>query len=232
MTLQLPYSVSIIFGVSAILSGFFIYKASHFDTKTGIFLLLYVLFQGILGFFHFYEEIEAIPPRFPLLLVPAFVVIGLIFFTQKGKKYIDSLDVSTLTILHIVRIPVEIGLFWLYIHKAIPQLMTFEGRNVDILAGISAPIIYYLFFVKKKINERILLIWNVICLLFLANIVIHAILSTPTFVQQFAFEQPNIAIFYFPFHLLPSFIVPVVLFAHLVAIKKYLENDFFTENKA
>jgi len=52
------------------------------------------------------------------------------------------------------------------------------------------------------------------------NIVINAILSVPTPIQQFAFDQPNIAILYFPFTWLPCFIVPAVLLSHIVSIKK------------
>jgi hypothetical protein len=56
----------------------------------------------------------------------------------------------------------------------------------------------------------------------LINIVVNAALSAPSVVQQFAFEQPNIAILYFPFNLLPAVIVPLVLFSHLAAIRQLL----------
>jgi len=45
-------------------------------------------------------------------------------------------------------------------------------------------------------------------------------LSAPSPIQKIAFEQPNIAILYFPFCWLPTFIVPIVLFSHLVAVRK------------
>jgi hypothetical protein len=58
------------------------------------------------------------------------------------------------------------------------------------------------------------------------NIVVNAALSAPVPFQQFAFDQPNIAVLYFPFVWLPGFIVPLVLFAHLAAIQKlYSEHE-------
>ena len=42
--------------------------------------------------------------------------------------------------------------------------------------------------------------------------------------QQFGFDQPNIAMLYSPFVWLPCFIVPTVLFSHLVCIRKYLKK--------
>ena len=216
-----PTYISLIFGLTALLTGFFLYKASHYSKMAGIMLGAFLLVQSLLGIFHFYETIDGFPPRFPLLIFPALILIVSLFFTKNGKKYIDSLDIRTLTLLHVIRIPVEMVLFWLFLHKAVPQLMTFEGRNWDILSGLTAPLVYYLFFVKKIISAKVFIFWNVICLLLLANIVTHAILSTPTFLQQFALEQPNIAIFYFPFNLLPAFVVPIVLFSHLAIIRKY-----------
>jgi hypothetical protein len=100
--------------------------------------------------------------------------------------------------------------------------MTFEGRNFDIISGISAPLIYYFGFVKKAIKRQWIIGWNFLCLALLANIVTTAILSAPFPFQQLAFNQPNIAIFYFPFVWLPAFVVPVVLLAHLVSIRQLL----------
>jgi hypothetical protein len=59
----------------------------------------------------------------------------------------------------------------------------------------------------------------------LFNIVLTAILSAPLPIQQLAFEQPNIAVLYFPFTFLPGFIVPIVLFSHLVVISKITRNN-------
>jgi hypothetical protein len=125
-----------------------------------------------------------------------------------------------LTILHTVRIPVEIVLFYLFTYKTIPELMTFEGRNLDILSGITAPFVFYFGFIRKKMHHKAILIWNVVCLALLLNIVINAILSAPFQFQQFAFDQPNIAVLYFPFIWLPCCVVPLVVLSHLAAIRQ------------
>ncbi|MCZ4501165.1 MAG: hypothetical protein JWQ74_3722, partial [Marmoricola sp.] len=80
------------------------------------------------------------------------------FSTKKGQAFIDGLDIRTLTLFHIIRLPVELTLFWLFMHKGVPELMTFEGRNFDILSGITAPVMYYFVFVKMKLSKTMLLI--------------------------------------------------------------------------
>ena len=100
--------------------------------------------------------------------------------------------------------------------------MTFEGRNFDILSGISAPIIYYFAFAKGNTNKALLVTWNIACILLLVNIVAIAILSTPYPFQKFGFDQPNVAIFYLPYIWLPAVVVPIVLFAHVASLRQLL----------
>lgn len=190
-------------------------------------LTLWLLIQAALTLKNIYNsDFNSFPPRFLVFGIwPTLFLIIILFATQKGRQFIDSLPLSNLTYLHVVRIPVELVLFSLFLNKTIPELMTFEGRNFDILAGATAPIIAYFGFTQKKIGRKAILIWNFICLALLINIVVNAFLSVPSPVQQFAFEQPNIAILYFPFSWLPTFVVPVVLFSHLVSIRQLLKRN-------
>ena len=113
-------------------------------------------------------------------------------------------------------------LFSLFIYKVVPEIMTFEGRNPDIFSGISALAIFYAIFILKRNSNRALLLWNFICLGLLINIVSIAILSAPFPSQKFAFDQPNIAVFYFPFTWLPCCIVPLVFLSHVASIRQLI----------
>jgi hypothetical protein len=170
----------------------------------------------------FYQNASTTPPRFIWLVLPPFLLIAGMFLTPKGKRFVDGLDLKQLTLLHTIRMPVEIVLYYLFTAKAIPQIMTFEGRNFDIISGLTAPLIYYSGFTTKKFPNSITIIWNVLCLGLLINIIILALLSAKTAFQQFGFDQPNIAITYFPFNWLPSVIVPLVLFSHVATLRKVI----------
>lgn len=221
---NLPSYINIVFICITLLTLWLFFRAANYS-KTSLFILTFwVIFQSFMGVFGFYYNLDSFPPRFLLLIVPAIIFIIVLFNTAKGQAFIDKLSIEKLTLLHTIRIAVEIVLLWLFLQKKIPQLMTFEGRNFDILSGITAPIVYYLVFVKHLMSKKMLLFWNFACLALLLNIVINALLSAPLPFQQFAFEQPNIAILYFPFNLLPSVVVPLVLFAHLVTIRRLLKK--------
>jgi hypothetical protein len=119
----------------------------------------------------------------------------------------------------VVRVPVEITLYLLYQHHLVPASMTFEGRNFDILSGLTAPFIYYLAARRTNFSRPVLIIWNIAALALLLNIVATAILAFPSPLQTIAFDQPNRAITFFPYVWLPSFVVPAVLYAHLAALR-------------
>jgi len=111
----------------------------------------------------------------------------------------------------------------------IPQLMTFEGINYDILIGITAPIIGFLY-LKNKISKNFLMCWNIIGLILVLFIMIIGILSAELPFQQFGFEQPNRGLQYFPFILLPALIVPLMIYAHITDIIK-LKKEITTIHK-
>lgn len=234
MLANLPLYLPLIFGLIAVLTLILFYRAIKNSnsqkvqlqsTKILIGLLSWLTIQAVLTLQNVYSaHIDFFPPSILLFgIFPAIFTILVLFLSQKGRKFIESLSIINLTYLHVVRVPVELILYWLFLNKAVPELMTFEGRNFDIIAGITAPVIAYFGLVKIRIDRKLILIWNIICLGLLINIVVNAFLSAPSQIQKFAFDQPNIAILHFPFSWLPTFIVPVVLLAHLTSVIQLLK---------
>ncbi len=219
---QVSTILQLIFITLTLLTVLQFYRAKKQSKIFLVIIFIWMLLQLLLGLTNFYANGFIMPPRFALLIAPPLIVMIIMFITAAGKKFIDSLNITQLTLLHAIRIPVEIILYFLFVAKTIPQIMTFEGRNFDILAGLTAPVIYYFGFVKNKIPNSFLVIWNLICLALLLNIIIIAILSAATPFQQFGFNQPNIAIAHFPFNWLASVVVPIVLFSHLATLRQLI----------
>lgn len=228
---NLPFYVPATFILTTFLTvGIFLYATkrgafSSTPTKVLSFLIpFWLFFQSVLAITGFYEKTDTMPPRLPVFgVLPVLLTIVLLFIFSR-KNLIERLPLKTLTVLHFIRIPVELVLLWLFQYGLVPQLMTFEGRNFDILSGITAPVITWLAFRGGKINRPLLIGWNIFGLLLLFNIVVTAVLSLQTPFQRFAFDQPNRAVLYFPFIWLPSIVVPVVLFSHLASLWQLLKS--------
>jgi hypothetical protein len=223
MLTNLPDSLVAIFLLTVILTFLLFINAVKNKATTAVVLVIWLAVTGILSFKEVFQNTSTIPPKLMIVIAPAILFIILLLVTKSGKRFTDSIDLKKLTLVHIVRVPVEITLFMLSTHKLIPELMTFAGRNFDILSGITAPIVYFVCFKNSQLkNRKLLLIWNFFCLGLLLNIVINALLAAPFPFQQFAFDQPNVAILYFPFTWLPCFIVMIVLYSHLAAIRQLI----------
>src|SRR5688572_831484 len=228
---NLPFYIAILFIATTFVTVLIFYVALKNATVDAVkrksnkilgVILLWLIVQAALALNGFYKDIHITPQKMLLIGLPPLATIAILFLTKTGRNFIDSLPLQTLTWLHTIRVAVEIVLYLLFVHKVIPQLMTFEGRNFDITAGITAPLIAWYGFKKSQISRTIIIAWNITCLLLVLNITIHAVLSLPTTFQQLAFEQPNIAVLYFPYNWLPAFVVPVVIFSHLTAIRQLI----------
>ncbi len=215
MITDLPIHIYIIFFISVVYLLIMFYYATNKNLKFISGIVLWGIIHSILAISGYYKNTETIPPRLLLLVFPLIPFVIFSIFSKNIKNWLSTFNLKWLTYLHTVRIPVEIVLFLLFLEGYVPQLMTFEGRNFDILTGISAPIVAFIAFGSNKINKPLLWIWNGFSLILLINILIHAVLSTPTILQQFAFEQPNVAMTKFPFLLLPAIIVPLVLISNI-----------------
>ncbi|MDO7849698.1 hypothetical protein Q5H92_25270 [Hymenobacter sp. M29] len=221
---NVPASLGFAFGLVVLIAVALFWRAAHYSRLTLGVLLGWLALQSTVALRGFYAITNTVPPHALGLVGPPVLLIGLLFATARGRRYLNGLDLKMLTLLHAVRIPVELVLFGLFAQRAVPELMTFAGRNWDILSGLSAPLVYFLVFTRQVPGRVGLLVWNFICLGLLLNIVANALLSVPGPFQRLAFEQPNVAILRFPFNLLPAVVVPLVLLAHLAAIRQFMRR--------
>jgi len=215
---NLPIYVSLIFGLTTLLAAGFFYAATNRSKGTLALVAGWLAVQSAVALSGFYTKTDVLPPRCVLLFWPPVILIIALFCLKRGRAFLDQLDPRHLTLLHSVRLLTALVFHWLYLGHAIPQLLTVGGRNLDVLAGLTAPAIYYFGFIKKCLGRQVMRAWNLIGLGLLLNLVVNAILSGPFPFQQFAFEQPDIAFLYFPFIWMTCGIVPLLLLAHLAAL--------------
>ena len=217
---HLPIYINVLFIFTVIIAII----AGYWTTRSKTFLIItisWTLLQSAIGMSGFYHYTQSVPPRLLLFGVfPALLAIAATFLTSKGRQFLDAMHLQRLTFFHTIRIPVELVLVLLYHNSLVSVYMTYEGTNFDLFSGLSAPIIGFLAFKKITYNKKLLGWWNIICLILLLNVVITAVFALPSPFQKLSFNQPNVAVLYAPYNLLPTVIVPLVLLAHLSAFRQ------------
>ena len=159
---------------------------------------------------------DSTPPPFALLVV-AIIALGVaIAFSPVGGR-LAHLPLWTLVAAQAFRLPLEIAMHALVARGIMPVQMSYSGRNLDIVTGITAVIVAAL--VKAGYDGRWLVAaWNVLGLALLINVVSVAIASTPRFRY---FGDANVVTFvtYAPFVWLPAVMVAAALAGHLVIFR-------------
>jgi len=169
------------------------------------------------------------PPKLPILLAITFVAVILLAVSKTTKEILSTVPPERIIRLQVFRVGVEILLWALFTQKLLPVQMTFEGRNFDILSGITAPVIAYYCFVKRSWPVSVAFVWNLLCLGLLTNIVTTAILSMPTPFRVFMNEPANTIVTQFPYVLLPTFLVPLAYGLHFFSLRQ-LRSGMTTES--
>jgi len=186
---------------------------------------LWMLIQAGFAFVGLYQTSA---DEVPLIIffgpLPALIFFAILFAIAR-HSLVAGLPMKLLTMIHVVRVPVELVLHWLFEGRLVPEVMTFSGANFDILSGLTAPIVFLLAFRHGTVNRSLLVAWNIAALVLVLTIVTIAILSFPGPLQQLSPGLPNRAVALFPYVWLPSVIVPIVIFSHAASLYKLLTNN-------
>lgn len=154
-----------------------------------------------------------LPFLLSLCILVTAVLSVLIFPRIRTLKF----DLRLLLSIHLIRIPIEIILYQLYLTHSVPIQMTFRGWNIDLFFGISSFFFLMIGLRNKKVYDSSLFkIWNILGIISLVEVVVIGVLSSPVPIQQIAFGRSNIAVLDFPYCLLPTVIVPIILLSHFM----------------
>jgi hypothetical protein len=96
--------------------------------------------------------------------------------------------------------------------------MTYEGGNIDIFIGLSAPAAAW-FARQGQIGRRAAIAWNVLGLLALANIITRSALTAPGALNFIHSEVPNLAVGIFPYTFIAGFFAPLAVMLHVLSLR-------------
>jgi len=194
-------------------------RKKKFFNNIVVSLLLWAVFASVWSYSGMMSDFTMFPFNFlPVLLVP--LVTSIVFSLSKSVgDILQTIPQENIIRLQSFRFFVELLLWALFIENLLPIQMTFEGRNFDILVGITAPIIAWLA-LRNKISKPLLIAWNLASIVLLVNIVTIAILSTPSPIRVFMNEPSNTIVALFPVSWLPAFLVPLAYTLHFFSLRK------------
>lgn len=173
---------------------------------------------GLLAARGLLADFKTRPPRLMLVLLPPLLLSLGLSFHPRVQAFLATVPMAWLIGFQAFRLPVEIFLWLLAGDGVAPPQMTFEGRNWDILTGLTALPAAWAWTRMPAARARIALGWNLFGLALLLNIVTVAILSMPTPWQQL--QPANTFVAWPPFVWLPALLVPLAYSWHFFALRQ------------
>lgn len=168
-----------------------------------------------------FSQWDARPPRLPL--VPALALLGAMLLQRTAvlRSLLVAIPRHWPVLFQVFRIGVELVFWRLYLAGAAPVQVTFEGRNFDILVGLTAPLVA-LGLARGKLSPTAVIGWNVAGLCILLNTVGTVLSSVP---GPLHLNWPGEPFSYFaswPVIWIPAFLAPLAVFLHVFSIRQML----------
>ncbi|MGK0362229.1 MAG: hypothetical protein ACI9U2_004549 [Bradymonadia bacterium] len=159
----------------------------------------------------------------PPLALPVFAVFLLgtvaLGLSPLGRR-LASLPIRLVIGFQAFRVLVELLLHQGMLEGVVPPQLSWSGRNLDVFAGLLAvPVGLY----ADRLPKAVLWAFNLIGLGLLLNVIIVAVLSVPTPLQQF--EPANTFVAFFPFIWLPTGLVTIALLGHVLLTRRLLRRS-------
>ena len=166
----------------------------------------------------FLSHFNSFPPPIPLVALPGILlaIFGVLGFNSQFAR--KALPLATM--LQLFRLGVEVVFLMLYRDGKLPQQMTLEGINFEIISGLLAlPTAAALLWLPWRTAQIIGKAYNFIGFVLLLTAVAIAVTSTPGVLNQFPTPPYNTLVGQMPYVWLPAFLVPAALFLHLISFK-------------
>lgn len=177
-------------------------------------LALVLAASGVLGRF-------SLPPPLMLLFVLGLVLLAVVARSRFGDALVSQ-PFALLLGLQGFRVLVELLIHQAVVEGVAPPQMTWTGYNLDLIAGVTAPLVAVA--VHRGVAVKpLVLVWNLVALGLLGTVVVVGVLSVPTPFQ--VIRPDNTWIAYPPYVLLPTVLVLAALLLHVAALRKLRRGD-------
>jgi len=189
-------------------------------SSSSLVLIILVIWFFISLFLSFTGKVSEIPFPFPQIALFTLVIFQLVLFNslKNLKEWIYSINIKCLIAVHLTRF---VGIYFLilYSQNQLPYDFAVKGGIGDIFIATTALLILVFVSSKNQIRDKIYLIWNTVGILDILFVVVTAArigLHSPESIEN---------LLKLPLSLLPTFLVPIIIFTHIVIYVRLLKKS-------
>jgi hypothetical protein len=193
--------------------------------KAGLILIAWYVTAFTLSWFEFfYGAADRIPTIELGVFVPIIVGAIALWRSETLSRVIDAVPQSWFVSVQLYR---AIGLTFLILFASglLPGAFALPAGVGDVLVGILAPIVGFMYARGVNGRDRLVRAWNTFGILDLVVAVGTGFLTSPSPYQLLSLNAPNELISAFPLVMIPVFAVPVSILLHLMSLMKLRRSN-------
>ncbi|HEX3035843.1 MAG TPA: hypothetical protein VHT73_12080 [Thermodesulfobacteriota bacterium] len=163
--------------------------------------------------------LASIPPPFQQAFLFSLVIVLLLLFWRSFlfREWLLSVDIRVLVLIHLSRF---VGIYFLVLYSRgdLPYAFAVPGGWGDIAVAATAIPVSLFLQNEGAISRRILFLWNVFGLVDILLVIATA--------SRLAMANPEsmVALTRLPLSLLPTFLVPIIVFTHIIIFVRLLTS--------
>ena len=193
----------------------------RFVIASGAFLLGWLVLAFVLGRVGVFQATPSrmVPAAALGIALPILAGTFLLSRSSALNTVIAAIPLPWLAGVQLYRV-VGLNFLVLYALGLLPGEFAIPAGAGDVVVGLAAPVVGYLFYKGYRWSCLAVLSWNIVGILDLVVAVATGFLSSPGPFQALALENPNMLITAFPLVLVPVYAVPLSILLHLATLKR------------
>lgn len=170
------------------------------------------------GFSGVMLDVSARPPPFAVVVAVTFGTAVVVGVSAVGAG-LARLPLWWLVGFHAFRLPLEIVMHAAADAGVMPQVMSWDGRNFDVVAGVAAIVVAVA--LRRGAPRWVAGAWLAFATVTLINVVVVAVRASPL-LRHFGDDEVNVWVAYAPFIWLPTVLVASAVAGHIVLLRALL----------
>jgi len=153
------------------------------------------------------------------VLIP--IIAGVVLFraSRTLRRIVEAVPQQWIVSVQVYR---ALGAIFLVLYAAgrMPGVFAWPAGVGDVIVGLLAPVVGIAYARRPQSAAGLVRTWNLLGITDLIVALTTGFLTSPSPLQMFAFDTPNVLISAFPLAMIPVFLVPLSILLHLASLKK------------
>lgn len=181
-------------------------------------LLIWYAAVVVFGRMGFFAQRPLFAPNLMFAFILLFILGKKVLSLPRLNQILLQVPTNWLIAVQVFRL-MGVGFITLYMMKVLPGQFAIPTGVGDIIIGVSAPLVAYIYTLGKSFSKSLAVLWNYLGIADLVMAISLGILTYPEPLHVIQTKVSNLPIALYPLVIIPVFAVPLSILLHVFTLK-------------